>query len=239
MIASTGGSSLRDIDDLVNFFNRRNIPFAINHCVSIYPAEDSELELNQIDFLRNRYPDNVIGYSTHEYRDWRDSTLVAYAKGARTFERHVDIEYEGVAVSPYCSLPHQVDAWFKAFRKAQELCGGSGNARRIPPEKEVHYLDGLVRGVYAKYDFPAGHVLRDEDVYLAIPLLKGQISCREFMRGEVLLNSVAKDSMITLRDIDSPYATDTTLQTMIDNRGFDPMPPDEVSAALLQVVKKS
>ena len=66
MIVSTGGSSLRDMDDLITFFNRRNIPFALNHCVSLYPSEDSELEINQIDFLRNRYPDNVIGFSTHE-----------------------------------------------------------------------------------------------------------------------------------------------------------------------------
>ena len=56
VIASTGGSSLKDIDDLVTFFENRNIPLAINHCVSLYPTEDSELELNQIDFLRNRYP---------------------------------------------------------------------------------------------------------------------------------------------------------------------------------------
>ena len=53
VIASTGGSSLKDMDDLVHFFEKRNIPFAINHCVSLYPSEDNELELNQIDFLRN------------------------------------------------------------------------------------------------------------------------------------------------------------------------------------------
>src|SRR5271170_2944411 len=55
-IVSTGGSSLKDLDDLVTFFANRNLPLAINHCVSLYPAEDSELELNQLDFLRNRYP---------------------------------------------------------------------------------------------------------------------------------------------------------------------------------------
>ncbi len=57
------------------------IPLAINHCVSIYPTEDSKLELNQIDFLRNRYPNNTIGFSTHEYSDWSNSILIAYAKG--------------------------------------------------------------------------------------------------------------------------------------------------------------
>ena len=49
VIASSGGSSLKDLDDLVNFFARRNIPFALNHCVSLYPSEDSALELNQIE----------------------------------------------------------------------------------------------------------------------------------------------------------------------------------------------
>ena len=52
--------------------------------------------------------------------------MMAYAKGARTFERHIDIEYGGVPVSPYNSLPHQCDVWFKAWHKAQEMCGGSG-----------------------------------------------------------------------------------------------------------------
>lgn len=224
VIISTGGSSLRDLDDLVSFFAKRNIPLAINHCVSIYPSEDYELDLNQIDYLRARYPDNVIGYSTHEYRDWRDSTLVAYAKGARTFERHVDIDAGGIPVSPYCSLPEQVDAWFKAYAKAQELCGAAGDTKRVPPEKEVRYLDGLVRGVYAKYDLPAGHILTDESVYLAVPLQKKQISCREMMSGEVLLHAVSKDEPIDFINIDSPYGADSELARTIEHRGIDPQP---------------
>jgi hypothetical protein len=39
-------------------------------------------------------------------------------------------------------------------------------------------------------DLPVGHVLSDDDVYLAVPLQKGQISCRELMHGEVLLRAV-------------------------------------------------
>jgi N-acetylneuraminate synthase len=225
VIASTGGSSLRDMDDLVSFFNRRNIPFALNHCVSIYPSLDSELEINQVDFLVRRYPENVIGFSTHECTDWRNSVMLAYAKGARTFERHVDIDYEGVQVSPYCSLPHQVDEWFKAWQKAKEMCGAPGTAKRNPPEKEIRYLDSLVRGVYAKRDLPAGHILNEGDVYLAIPLLKGKISCREFMRGEVLLNAVAKDAPIGIADIDSPYATNPSLRKLIEERGMEPNAP--------------
>src|SRR5947209_7974159 len=52
VIASTGGSSVKDTDDLVTFFGNRNIPLGLYHCVSIYPTEDHELELNQIDYLK-------------------------------------------------------------------------------------------------------------------------------------------------------------------------------------------
>lgn len=224
VIVSTGGSSLKDIDDLVTFFANRNIPLAINHCVAMYPSEDGEIELNQIDFLKNRYPNNTIGYSTHEYHSWDASVMMAYAKGARTFERHIDIEMDDVPVSPYCTLPYQADTWFKAFNKAKEMCGHSGQSKRIAPEKEIKYLDALVRGVYAKRDLPKGYVIKhekiNEDVYLAIPLQKGQISCRELMSGEVLLQGVKKDHPIMIDHIDSPYASNDNLKKIIYDRGL-------------------
>lgn len=221
VIVSTGGSSLKDMDDIVTFFANRNIPLGINHCVSIYPSEDSELQLNQIDYLRNRYPKNTIGFSSHEYSTWSNSMLIAYAKGARMFERHIDIETDGVKVSPYCSLPHQADEWFRAFQKAKEMCGAPGTQKRIPPKKEIEYLDALVRGVYAKHDLPEGHHLADDDVYLAIPLQKGQLSCRELMRGETLLNPVQKNAPIKIDDIESPYSQIPSLKKTIYQRGID------------------
>jgi len=222
VVVSTGGSSLKDIDDLVTFFDNRHIPLAINHCVSLYPSEDSDLELNQIDFLRGRYPNHTIGFSTHEYHDWISSMLMAYAKGARTFERHVDIQTEGMTVSPYCSVPEQVDTWFKAFHRAKRMCGAPGTQKRLPPQKEIAYLDSLVRGVYAKRDLPLRHVLHDADVYLAVPLQQGQISCRELMRGEVILKAVPKDQPIMIDAIDSPYANIPSLTELIYHRGLPP-----------------
>jgi N-acetylneuraminate synthase len=224
VICSTGGTSLKDLDDLVTFFGNRNIPLAINHCVSLYPCEDSDLELNQIDYLRRRYPNHVIGLSTHEYQNWDASLQIAYAKGARTFERHIDIEDDGKPVSPYCSLPSQIDSWFKAYNRAKVMCGNSGETRRTISDVEAKYLNGLVRGIYAKRDLPAGHVLHhesiDRDVYLAIPLQKGQISCRELMHGETLLHAVTKDAPILIDAIDSAYAYHEELKKLIYERGI-------------------
>ena len=81
------------------------------------------------------------------------------------------------------SLPAQLDTCFKAFKNAKTYCGNSGNQRKAPLPRETAYLDSYIRGVYARRDLPEGHVLTEDDVYLAIPLQKGQISCRELMHG--------------------------------------------------------
>lgn len=223
-IASTGGASEKDLDDLVAFFEKRGIPLCINHCVSLYPSEDGELFLDQIDYLRNRYPGHVVGLSTHEYHDWSSSMLISYGKGARTWERHIDIQHEGVPVSNYCSLPEQCDTWFKAFHKAREMCGGVGGTRRVISRKETQYLDALVRGAYARRDLEAGYVFSKEgferDFYLAIPLHKGQLSCREVMNGEKLVQPIKADEKLTIDHVDGPYSRNPALKDLILDRGL-------------------
>jgi len=235
VIVSTGGASVRSMDAMVTFFENRHIPLAINHCVSLYPTEDSDLELNQIDFLRDRYPSVTIGFSTHEYHDWSSSVMMAYAKGARTFERHIDIDTPDHPITPYCSTPEQIAEWFRAFHKAKEMCGGSTSERRRLPPKETEYLDSLVRGVYARRDLPAGHVLTDEDYYLAIPLQKGQLSCRELITGDALLAPVREDEPITIELFDNPYSRPGFLHQVITARGLD-RPTPTVKGSPLRMV---
>jgi sialic acid synthase SpsE len=223
VIISTGGMSQKDMDDVVTFFQHRSIPLALNHCVAAYPHEDNECELNQIDFLRQRYPDITIGYSCHEYHDWSASIMMAYAKGARTFERHVDHNDDGFDVSTYSSLPHQIDTWFKGWHKAREMCGGASDHRRNFLAREIEYLDSYVRGVYAKHDLVAGQTLTEDDVYLAIPLQKGQASSRELMLGKFghrMLQSCSKDQPLKMEALDTPYADKPELLAQFNQRGL-------------------
>ena len=222
VIVSTGGLSLKDLDDLVLFFENRNIPLALNHCVAAYPTEDHELELDQIDYMQGRYPNHPIGLSSHEYHDWSSSMSIAYAKGVRLYERHIDINTDGFQVAKYSSLPNQIDTWFKAFHKARQMCGTAGESRRIPIEKEVTYLNSYVRGVYARRDIEIDQNITEDDIYLAIPLQKGQLSTRELMLGRYghkMVKSCKKDQPITIDMVDTPYSSDELVQQIL-NRGL-------------------
>jgi N-acetylneuraminate synthase len=224
VIISTGGATEEQVDNAVSFFENRSIPLAINHCVSLYPSEDHELELNQIDYLKQRYPNHVIGFSTHEYQSWDASMYMSYAKGARSWERHVDIKHDDVPVSPYCSLPENIDSWFKAFNKAREMSGGSHENRRVIPKRETEYLDALVRGVYAKRAISAGYVFTkesfEEDFYLAVPLLKGQLSVREIITGLELTTNIEVDAPLTIHFVNGPYQESVSLRHLILERGL-------------------
>jgi sialic acid synthase SpsE len=223
VIVSTGGASLKDIDDVYKFFTSRNIPLAINHCVSLYPSEDSDLELSQISFLKHRYPKSQIGYSSHEQYSWAPSMFISYSLGARTWERHIDIPNEIHGVSPYCTLPAQANEWFESFKKVKEMLGTSESQRRNVTIAEKNYLDQLVRGIYAKAAIPKGTILTKENFaeffFLAVPLQKGQLSCREILNGVAITLDVSINEPLMLKHVDSPYSSDDSLKKLIEARG--------------------
>ena len=55
---------------------------------------------------------------------------------------------------------------------------------------------------------------------MAIPLKKGQLSCRELLNGEKILKNLCKDDPLTIDDIDGPYKKNKTLRDLIKKRGY-------------------
>ena len=85
----------------------------------------------------------------------------------------------------------------------------------------MRYLDSLVRGVYAMRDLPVGHILTDDDFYLAVPLQKEQLSCRELMRGQVMIKACAgRRARSPSTWWTRPTPTATTMRARINDRGL-------------------
>ncbi len=203
VIFSTGGVSLKQIDDLVSYFDHRRVHFAIMHCVSIYPTPDDKLQLSQIELLRNRYPNKVIGFSTHERPDDTVPIQVAVAKGADMFEKHVGVATEEIKLNTYSATPDQVARWIEAYKKAKALCGVSGVRPAAWPEESESLLS-LQRGVFAAHRLPVGVPIKREDVFFAMPCQKGQLTAAAWKSGLVLEREVEPNGPIMLSSASLP-----------------------------------
>ncbi|MCA9371636.1 N-acetylneuraminate synthase family protein [Candidatus Woesebacteria bacterium] len=181
IIASTAGASLETIDRVVNFFQNRKKQFAIMHCVGKYPTPDEELQLNQIDLLRQRYPDVVIGFSTHEEPSNAIPVQLALAKGASIFERHVAVETKKYAKNAYSSTPSQIKAWLESAQKAIDVGGVIGERAQFT-EKEMSDLRQFKRGVFAKYDIKKGQRIESSGVFNAFPNQKDQLVANDLSK---------------------------------------------------------
>ncbi len=181
VIISTAGAKLEDINNVVSFFEHRQIPFALMHCVGSYPTPDAELELNQLDYYKQLYPDLPIGFSTHEAPDNFEAVMMAVAKGAVILERHVGLPTGKYALNAYSSTPEQTEKWLASAERAYAMCGIS-NSRRSISEKEASDLQGLQRGVFVKEAVKKGERIKPENLFFAIPCLPGQMRANDLSK---------------------------------------------------------
>jgi len=200
VIVSTAGLSMNKIDRLVSFFEGKRVRFALMHCVALYPTPGEKLNLNQIELLKNRFPEVTIGFSTHEHPENYAAIRVAYAKGARLFERHVGIKTDKYKLNPYSSTPEQISKWIQAYQETVDLCGGDDWCPASP--EEMSSLRSLMRGVFAKKEIKKGNIIQREDVFFAMPLLDGQLTSSEWYKGIIA---------------DKDYSTDEALNAELAN----------------------
>lgn len=190
IIVSTGGLQTNEIDELVSFFEHRGNVFALMHCVSLYPIPMNEFHLNKIQFLKNRFPNLCIGWSTHEVPDMREPIALAVAKGAQMFEKHVGLRASGIELNAYSAEPVQVESWIQAYLTAIALCGDS---QPSVTEQEKKSLASLARGIYAKSDIAAGEVIRRSEIYFAMPLAANGLASGDWQEGLRAIHKITKD----------------------------------------------
>lgn len=86
---STGMTTEEDITKAVNIFRDANCSFELMHCISTYPMDEKNANLNAINTLRGKYNCDV-GYSGHEV-----GLAVSYGEaafGITSLERHITLD---------------------------------------------------------------------------------------------------------------------------------------------------
>ncbi|MCC5888399.1 MAG: N-acetylneuraminate synthase family protein [Gammaproteobacteria bacterium] len=178
VIASTGGLSIYQIDNLVTFLTKRVKALAVMHCVSMYPTPPEQHHMDFMTRMAKRYPYVAVGYSGHEPPDNTDVVTVAIAKGARLLERHFGVPTDTITLNGYSMNPAQADAWLAAATRARAICGAGGE--KPVSEAEARSLLELQRGVFAKRPLQKGEAIGRGDVYYAMPCEPGQLTSGQF-----------------------------------------------------------
>jgi sialic acid synthase len=130
VVVSTGGGTLDDIDRAVEALG--DCPHALLHCTAAYPLKPEDANLRAILTLRNRYPDTVIGFSSHS--PGIAFSLIAYAFGARIIEHHFTLDRAGKGTDNAFSLePKGLQTLVDDLEKLR-LALGDGVKRFLPCE---------------------------------------------------------------------------------------------------------
>lgn len=114
-IISTGASKLSTISKTVELF-RSNLHnnFALLHCVSSYPTNDNQLNLNMINSLKKSFGVPV-GFSDHGKSIY--SSIIAAAIGASIIEKHITIDKKMTGPDHHFALePHELKQMVRGIR---------------------------------------------------------------------------------------------------------------------------
>ena len=172
-VASTGGLTEAQVQDLHDLLKSRKLDFAIMHCVSIYPSPDSTLQLRQIQNFIELFPGVPVGWSTHETPENMLPIALASALGALLFERHVGLSSEKYKLNGYSSPPDIVRKWIETAVLSDQMLG---SLERLPTSKaEAESLLSLKRGIYMARPVSEGQAVTEEDTYCAFPLEQGGV----------------------------------------------------------------
>ena len=91
VMLSTGMATLAEVDKAIDTIeNVGNKDIILLHCVSVYPPDDREVNLNNMDMLRTCYPEYPVGFSDHTLGT--AISIAAVARGACVIEKHFTLD---------------------------------------------------------------------------------------------------------------------------------------------------
>lgn len=90
IIISTGMVNFKELEKAVSFILKRNKQLVILYCVSKYPCPPEEFNLSTLEYLQERYPECIIGFSDHSVGYEID--LAAIKIGAKVIEKHFSFD---------------------------------------------------------------------------------------------------------------------------------------------------
>jgi len=166
MIVSAGLATVDELERSVEIVKKSSLTenvkdkLAFLHCVCAYPAQQDDLNLNAIPFLKDRF--NVeIGYSDHYCGI--EACIAAVALGARIIEKHFTYKKQGQQFRDHAlsADPKELKLMISHIRKIEKMLG---HKEKVILDIEKEGIENYRRSIAAKRDIPQGDRITMADI---------------------------------------------------------------------------
>lgn len=197
VIISTGMATLAEIDKAVKTIEGEgNTDISILHCISIYPPEMKDVNLNNIKMLQDAF-DYPIGFSDHSVGS--ALPLASVALGACIIEKHFTLDK---------GLPGWDHAVSADPDELKVICGESkniqialGSTQRVVSEAELSKKSKFRRSVVSNRALEAGHILTASDFSFKRPGTGIPPEMEEMIIGRKLRINKSEDELLAWDDL--------------------------------------
>ena len=196
IILSTGMSNLIDIKKAVKAIEEEgNRQIDILHCVSDYPTEIKNINLNVIKTLKNNF-NYKIGLSDHTNNDL--TSILATTMGAEIIEKHIIPSYK---FKNWTDAESSLDVndFSKMIFKLRNISKAYGSKKRVVFNCEKKWKIKAHKSLYATEDIKKGELIKSSNILIRRP--KGKTKPVDYYK---LINKKAKfninkDDNLTLK----------------------------------------
>jgi sialic acid synthase SpsE len=132
MIVSTGMNDLASVSKTVAILRRKQVPYALLHCTSMYPTPYEKIRLGALTQMGLAFPDAVLGLSDHSPSIY--PMLGSVALGASILERHYtsDMSWPG----PDIEVSMDPTTMGQLLEGSRAIHAALGGTKEILPEEQ-------------------------------------------------------------------------------------------------------
>ena len=160
LILSTGMGTLDEIKAAVGVIHSvAQVPVALLHCISAYPAPEEEMNLRCLATLRQAF-NTPVGLSDHTMGSV--AAVVAVGAGMDILEKHLTLDKR--AAGPDHSASADATEFAELVRTVRKAEGMLGDGVKKLAGSEVGTRAAVRRTLFYSRDLASGHALRLEDV---------------------------------------------------------------------------
>ena len=192
LILSTGMGGPKELDNALEVITKHHDDITILHCLSQYPSDYQNINLNTIKYLQKNYSQYTIGYSDHSIGVM--VPVAAVTMGAAVIEKHITLDRELKGTDQKGSLaPEGIYRMMRDIRNLEYTLG----VEEMRVEDAV--LDAqkkLERSLASNKPLKEGQIITSDDVHLLSPGDGVKYADRDLIVGKRLNKDLAADEII-------------------------------------------